>query len=123
MKRYVDEDGTAKVQAAMATDERWTTCRVAFLETARALRLSLRSGDTIARFRRDWQAVRVVEVDRSLTEQATELAVSHGLRSLDALHLAAALVADPGDLTLATWDRRLWRAGEALGLRLLPEEL
>jgi len=26
----------------------------------------------------------------SLTEQATELAVSHGLRSLDALHLAAA---------------------------------
>ncbi len=107
----------------MGADDRWTTCRIAFLETARALGLSLESHEAMDRFWRDWHAVRVIEVDRSLTEQAAELAVGHGLRSLDALHLAAALVADPGDLMLATWDRRLWAAGATLGLALLPEEL
>jgi predicted nucleic acid-binding protein len=47
----------------------------------------------------------------------------HGLRSLDSLHLAAALLADPGDLTLATWDRRLWTAAHRLGLSLVPKRL
>jgi predicted nucleic acid-binding protein len=107
----------------MAADVRWTACRLAFLETARTLDVLLGDRDPVDRFRRDWQAVRIVEVDESLIEQAVELALGHGLRSLDALHLAAALVADPGDLTLATWDRRLWAAGASLGLGLLPDEL
>ncbi len=107
----------------MAEDDRWTTCRIAFVEIARALGLVLESDETLNRFRRDWQAVSVLEVDRGLSERAAELTVSHGLRSIDALHLAAALAVDPGDLTLATWDRRLWAAGAALGLELLPEGL
>ncbi len=107
----------------MAADDRWTSCRVAFLETARALGLSPESRETLSGFRRDWHAVRVVEVDQSLAEQATELAIGHGLRSLDALHLAAAIVADPGDLIFATWDPRLWKAGAKLGLRLLPKRI
>jgi predicted nucleic acid-binding protein len=45
------------------------------------------------------------------------------LRSLDALHLAAALLLPRDDLLLATWDRRLHAAARAEGLELVPDEL
>lgn len=45
------------------------------------------------------------------------------LRSLDAFHLAAALVLSATDLTLATWDRRLHAAARERGLRVLPDAL
>jgi hypothetical protein len=43
------------------------------------------------------------------------------LGSLDALHLAAALILPPEDLVFATWDRRLHAAAGEEGLALLPE--
>jgi len=42
------------------------------------------------------------------------------MRSLDALHLAAAVLLPPADLVVATWDRRLHAAALAVGLRVLP---
>ncbi len=43
--------------------------------------------------------------------------------TLDALHLAAALVLPPSGLVFATWDRRLHAAAGAEGLELLPAAL
>ena len=51
------------------------------------------------------------------------LAVERELRSLDALHLAAALLLPRNDLVLATWDRRLHAAARAEGLAVLPAVL
>jgi predicted nucleic acid-binding protein len=65
----------------------------------------------------------VVEVDQSLVEDAAKLAIDRGLRSLDALHLAAALVLPHDDLLLVTWDRRLQAAGVLEGLAVIPEAL
>ncbi len=62
-------------------------------------------------------------MDRELTERAAELAISSGLRSLDALHLAAALTFPRDELTFATWDARLHRAAREHGLRTLPAAL
>jgi predicted nucleic acid-binding protein len=45
------------------------------------------------------------------------------LRSLDALHLAAALLLPRADLTVATWDRRVHQAVSAQGVSLLPKRL
>jgi predicted nucleic acid-binding protein len=45
------------------------------------------------------------------------------LRSLDALHLAAALTLATSELTFATWDARLHRAAREHGLRTLPAKL
>jgi predicted nucleic acid-binding protein len=59
----------------------------------------------------------------SLTEHAAQLALSTELRSLDALHLAAALVLPSDDLTVATWDVRLHRAACDQGLKTFPAAL
>jgi predicted nucleic acid-binding protein len=65
----------------------------------------------------------VIEVDQCLVEDAAKLAITRELRSMDALHLAAALMLPRENLMLTTWDHRLHAAGEAEGLPLIPEEL
>jgi predicted nucleic acid-binding protein len=97
-------------------------CRVGFVETVRAV--SLASGRSAAKtVRAEWHMFDVVEMGERLAEDAAELAIDRGLRSLDALHLAAALTLPVEDLLLATWDRRLHTAACAEGLQLIPETL
>lgn len=99
---------------------RWFMCRVGYLETIRAVELV--AGPGVAnRVRMEWPSMSVIEVDQSLCEEAAELALAHGLRSLDALHLAAASLLPPSDLVIATWDSRLHTAAVATGLRVLPD--
>ncbi|HXS45928.1 MAG TPA: PIN domain-containing protein [Solirubrobacterales bacterium] len=119
VKRYIAEEGSGLVLEAMDAADAFSMCRVGFIETVRAL--SLADGDEdIKAFESDWLAFDVVEVDRMLTEQAAALALSTQLRSLDALHLAAALLLPSADLTVATWDVRLHRAARGQGLQTLP---
>jgi hypothetical protein len=57
--------------------------------------------------------------------RAENLAWEYGLRGHDALHLAAALgwqEAMGERLTLATYDRQLWEAGQRAGIAAWPEE-
>ncbi len=98
----------------------WFMCRIGFVETVRAVGLSGADTSTV---REEWPAFGVIEVDQRLAEQAAKLAIDRELRSLDALHLAAALVLPRDDLFLATWDRRLHTAAGAEGLGLIPETL
>jgi predicted nucleic acid-binding protein len=122
VKRYVVEDGSDDVIKAMGEADVWSSCRLAFVETVRAvgLRAGLRGTRKV---RGDWGNVDVVEVDRVLAERAAELAVAHRLRTLDALHLAAALTLAGEDPMFATWDRDLHRAAREQGLRTLPATL
>jgi len=123
VKRYLREDGSDAIVAAMDAEGAWCSCRIGYLETARAV---WRAADAsaIGDVEADWREFDVVEVDRSLTERAVELALESGLRSLDALHLAAALSLGPEDEpTFATWDKRLHRAARAHGLSVLPASL
>jgi predicted nucleic acid-binding protein len=100
----------------------WFMCRVGFVETVRAVGLS--AGKAAAKtVREEWPAFGVIEVDQRLVEDAAKLAIARELRSLDALHLAAALMLPRDDLLLATWDRRLHAAAGAEGLALIPETL
>ncbi len=97
-------------------------CRVGFVETVRAVGLS--AGQAAAgTVREEWPAFGVIEVDQRLVEDAAKLAITRELRSMDALHLAAALILPRDDLILATWDRRLHAAAAAEGLALTPERL
>ena len=61
--------------------------------------------------------------DQDLVEAAAELTRKHDLRSLDALHLAAALLLQDRDLVLATWDCRLHAAGREEAIAVVPERL
>jgi predicted nucleic acid-binding protein len=122
VKRYVAEEGSHEVRAAMGESRRWATCRIGYVETARALGLR---GDKAAadRFQVEWPAFSVVEVDMAVAEDAAELAIATGLRALDAVHLAAAKSFPDQQLTFATWDVKLHRAAYDRGLTLLPESL
>lgn len=108
--------------SAMEDARAWSTCRVGYVETVRAVALA-GGRKAVKRVEDDWLAFDVVEVDAALAEHAAELALSAELRSLDALHLAAALVLPPEDLTVATWDMRLHRAARDQGLGTLPAGL
>jgi predicted nucleic acid-binding protein len=100
----------------------WFICRIGFVETARAV--SLAAGQAVASgVQKEWPAFGIIELDQDLAEHSAELALSRDLRSLDALHLAAALVLPRSDLVMATWDRRLHAAARAEGLALFPAEL
>jgi hypothetical protein len=100
----------------------WLVCRVGFVEVTRAVGLTA-GASAVRAFRDEWPAFGVIEVDQDLVEHASTLAVKRELRSLDALHLAAALVLPREDLLLATWDRRLHAAAQAERLMVLPGSL
>lgn len=102
----------------------WHICRIGYAETMIALAKA--AGPTarpVRRLRGEWPLFNVVEVNQSLVESASRLAIAEDLRTLDSLHLAAALVLPARDRTLATWDRRLWAAANRKRLRPLPADL
>ncbi len=100
----------------------WFMCRAGFVETVRAVGLAAgsKAADTV---RAEWLTFAVIEVDQRLVEHAADIAIDLELRSLGALHLAAALVLPRDDLVLTTWDRRLHAAACASGLQLMPSVL
>jgi predicted nucleic acid-binding protein len=106
----------------MADADGWFMCRAGYVETVRAVGLA--AGKTTVRtVAEEWPMFGVVEIDQRLVEEATSLAIDRALRSLDALHLAAALLLPREQLAFATWDRRLHTAAGEAGLRLIPETL
>ncbi len=117
-KRYVSEVGSAVVETTMMGDDVWVTANHAYVEISIALarRLdgaTLRAGTD--RFERDWEAVAVVDLDDTLCRRAADLGVEHRVRSLDALHLAAAERAGGAALTFLTFDTRLGDAARSMG--------
>lgn len=122
VKRYVDEEGRDVVLGAMEKASSWSICRIGFVETIRAVALAV-GPRVVKRVESEWPVFNVVEVDRDLAEYAARLTLSHELRALDALHLAAALVLPSEDLTVATWDVRLHCAARGHGLATLPAVL
>jgi uncharacterized protein len=122
VKRYVEEEGSESVLRAMDGASAWSMCRIGYVETVRAVALA-GGRKAVKRVENDWSSFDVIEVDTALAEHAAQLALSAELRSLDALHLAAALVLPSDDLTVATWDARLHRAAGDQGLATLPTVL
>lgn len=110
------------VRTAMQADGGWFVCRIGFVETVRAVGLAAGPSATWA-IREEWPSFGVVEVDQELVERAAQLALNEGLRSLDAMHLAAVLLLSSDALVLATWDRRLHAAARSHQINTLPKSL
>lgn len=122
VKRYVEEEGSELVLSTMEGADAWSMCRIGYVETVRAVALA-GGRKAVKRVESDWLSFDVIEVDPALAHHAAALTLSAELRSLDALHLAAALVLPPEDLIVATWDSRLHRAARDQGLETLPDVL
>jgi uncharacterized protein len=122
VKRYRDEPGSELAVAAMDAATALATSRITFTEVARALTLHDPEGagaPVIDRWTRDWEEHEIVELDQGVATHAAALAAHHGIRSLDALHLASALALGGTPMRFATWDRRLADAARSVGLRVV----
>lgn len=127
IKRYVEEGGSARVNAQWDASEAIGTSVVAFAETLTAFGRRLREGSFTAReygrpvaaFKRDYPHLVLVPISDELNELIEVLVKKHPLRGFDAIHLASALLLHrPGglDVSFACFDRNLNAAARSEGL-------
>lgn len=134
VKRYIAKPGTPEVAEAIAEAEVVGTSLISRAETAAALAKAVREG-TLTReeaasalqvFRSEWPNLVRVQVTEMLIARADGLAWELGLRGYDAVHLASALLWQDGmdeEVTMATFDLRLWRVADQRGLIPFPADL
>jgi hypothetical protein len=119
VKRYIDEHGTARVLALMAADEAWCASALAVVETQVTIcHLGLIDAvrqERIDALLTDWERFTVVPLDDLCLARAAEIGREQRVRTLDAIHLAAAERL-PRPAPFVTFDERQADAGRALGL-------
>lgn len=121
LKRYLDEHDSPAAVDLMATDPVLVTCRVTEVEVRRNLTRLLQGDDLTAarrQFARDLDAFALVAVDATTCNEAARVAEATLCRSLDALHVAAALRAGPAT-TFLTFDQRQAQAARSAGLAVV----
>jgi len=133
LKLLVSEPGAAEAIACWTGSEDQYASRIGYVELRAAAARLLREGrvrpEDGRQLRTDlevlWRGLIAVLVDAAVIRHAGGLAELHGLRALDAIHLAAAVrVAAPGDpLRFVSFDVRLRAAAAAEGLVVLPQAL
>ena len=120
VKLVMEEPETSGVEGAIAHCQAAFSSRLAVVECTRAIaRVSNRNALTTAG--EIFEALVLHEVNEAVLEKAASLTPS-SLRSLDAIHLATALLLDQSSLAFVTCDDPLARAAEALGLSVLRPE-
>ena len=134
VKRYIAEPGASEVTGAIAAAEVVGTSLISRAEVSAALAKAVRVG-TLTRqeaasalqvFRSEWPNLVRVQATEVLVTRADELAWELGLRGYDAMHLASALLWQEGmgeRVTVATFDRQLWKAAEQRGMIPFPDDL
>ena len=131
VKRYVAETGSEEVGALIAEARATGTAVLSRAEVAAALAKAARVGyvtreaalKAMEAFDADWEHLIRLQFGEPLAARAGALAWEHGLRGYDAVHLATALVwrETLGEtVTVATYDRELWRGAKASGLSPWP---
>jgi len=118
LKHYVDEPDRERFEQIFASDPVRLTGRHSVVEVRRNLARLLEPRDALAMraaFAEDLRTLHLVEIDAVLCEDAAGVAEVTGVRTLDALHLAAARRAGDG-VTLLTFDLRQAQAARSLGL-------
>jgi hypothetical protein len=122
LRRYIEEPDSAAADALLRADGSLLTARHTIVEVRRNLARLLVGRDlTAARsaFAVDLRSISVIELDEATCESAAAIAETTGVRTLDALHLAAAQrVAAPG-VGFLTFDLRQAQAARALGLTVV----
>ncbi|MBA3627040.1 MAG: type II toxin-antitoxin system VapC family toxin [Chloroflexi bacterium] len=122
VKLYVSERDSDECMDMVRADPAWIAGGHTFVEVRRALDRVLVGRtfeDAKLQFRADWERTSVVEVDAVTVELAADLAEVTKVRTLDALHLAAARRTGEPSLSFLTYDLRLAQAARSLGFHVL----
>lgn len=118
LKRYILEPGSDAVSDTLERDPRWVAANHTYTEVSIALNRRLGmvdAGPATGLFDEDWVRTLVIDIDDAICRRAADLGIEHYLRTLDALHLAAAERAGGSELTFVTFDTRLGDAARAMG--------
>lgn len=116
LKLVVAEPESAALRRFLARWVERTSCALLRTEAIRALRRAGYDG-RVAGARRLIQAMRIIRLDEPLLDRAATLEPRH-LRSVDAVHLAAALTLGSDLGVLITYDDRLSAAAREQGMRV-----
>lgn len=122
VKRYLAEPGRDVVDSALAATTQPVTSDLTIVEVRRALgRVASpveRVGAKVV-FEHDLQTFIVVRLDAEVIERAAAIAEVTALRSLDAIHVAAAVTV--GCSALVSFDQRQRGVAAGFGLELVPQ--
>lgn len=122
LKRYVAEPDSDAAEALLRSDPSLLTARHTIVEVRRNLARLLDERDAAAArsaFQDDLGAFALVELDEMTCENAAGIAELTGVRTLDALHLAAAQRVGGTAVPFVTFDLRQAQAARSLGLTVL----
>ena len=122
LKRYVDEPDSEAADALLRSDPSPLTARHTIVEVRRNLARVLTERDAVAArsaFMDDLKALSLVELDADTCEMGAAIAEVTGVRTLDALHLAAAQRAGGAAVPFLTLDVRQAQAARALGFAVV----
>ena len=122
LKRYVDEPDSERAEALLHSDPSLLTARHTIVEVRRNLARLLEEREAAAArsaFLEDVGVLSIVELDEVTCEMAAAIAELTGVRTLDALHLAAAQRIGGAAVPFLTFDVRQAQAGRALGLTVV----
>lgn len=116
VKTVIEEPESAALLDWLAANERHVACDLVRVETVRAVRAS--DPAAVPRARAAISTLTLIRLDDDLYETAADLDPPM-LRSLDALHLAAALSLGPDLAGVVTYDTRMTAGARALGLTVV----
>ncbi|MDQ5895044.1 MAG: uncharacterized protein QG596_1305 [Actinomycetota bacterium] len=121
-KRYVAEEYSDWIDEVMGQDSHWAGSALLATETAIAIGRGNPKATELAakdaRLSRDLDFFDLVPIDADCLVRAIDLGRGYGLRTLDAIHLAATS-AIPEEFQFVTFDERQRDAAGALGLKVL----
>ena len=118
VKLCLSEPESDQARKLLTSDPAWISAAHTVVEVRRALQRALPESRLRAErdtFATDWITVDVVDLDEKTCARGAEIAELTGVKTLDALHLAAADRAEADHLTFVTFDRRQADAARSLG--------
>jgi predicted nucleic acid-binding protein len=122
LARYLGGPARQVVLDAMAADEDWCASSLALSEVLVLVeRVGAFEGERVTlrrAVRDDWERIHVVPVDQACLDRAAELGRTRPVRTVDAIHLAAADRL-PRPLTYCTFDSRQIPVALALGFDVI----
>jgi predicted nucleic acid-binding protein len=122
LKRYIEEPDSDVAEYLLRSDPSLLTGRHTIVEVRRNLARLLGGRDLAAAraaFTSDLDVLSIVELDEVTCEGAAAIAEVTGVRSLDALHLAAARRIGGPAVPFLTFDIRQAQSARSLGLTVI----